>query len=350
MARLPSPWRRRGENGDWYAWIQGKCVWLAPAGVTKTQARAALTERLAETATGRTRRTGLLVRDMLNLFLASCEAKVSRGELEAVTLEGYERYLIPAREALGRHHVAALKPAHVTAWLDSRAGWKATSRYNAITALKRACNWARREGHIPASPLTDMPRPTPARREQVLTPTQVEQLLAAIGAGNPFRVLLEALRETGCRPGEACRLTADRVDLSAGTWTVSNKTRRATGEQTRTVYLSDRARTITRELIERHPSGHVFLNVRGRPWTRNAIALRMGRLGKRLGFGGEAVAYSLRHDFATTALERGVAPATVAELLGHRSLTMVMRIYNRLSSRTEHLRAAVNQVRQSGGK
>jgi integrase len=44
-------------------------------------------------------------------------------------------------------------------------------------------------------------------------------------------------------------------------------------------------------------------------------------------------------------LERGVNPATVAELVGHKDLTMIMRVYNQLKQRTDHLREAVRQAR-----
>jgi site-specific recombinase XerD len=48
----------------------------------------------------------------------------------------------------------------------------------------------------------------------------------------------------------------------------------------------------------------------------------------------------LRHLYITDALENGMSLATVAELVGHRDLKMVMQIYSHLSERADHLRDA----------
>src|SRR5262249_38803856 len=94
-----------------------------------------------------------------------------------------------------------------------------------------------------------------------------------------------------------------------------------------------------------HPTGLVFRNSRGGAWLRNLVSRRLKKLRPKFGLDDGVVFYSLRHLFITDALERGVPIATVAELVGHRDLTMISRIYSRLSGRTAHLRDAVNQVR-----
>ena len=52
-----------------------------------------------------------------------------------------------------------VKPFHVTRWLDRHPGWGDGSRRCAITAVKRAFNWAVSEGLLlflrePSCPLT----------------------------------------------------------------------------------------------------------------------------------------------------------------------------------------------------
>jgi integrase len=88
-----------------------------------------------------------------------------------------------------------------------------------------------------------------------------------------------------------------------------------------------------------------LLNSDGRPWTRNAMALRFRRLRARRGLGPEATAEAFRHGYAIDALERGVPIATVAELLGHRGTRMLEAYYSHLHERRDHLRAAADQIR-----
>ncbi len=97
---------------------------------------------------------------------------------------------------------------------------------------------------------------------------------------------------------------------------------------------------MTRELIDRHPEGPLFLNSRGKPWTRNAIRIRFRNLRGKFPALKGIVAYSYRSSFATDALEGGVPDATVAALLGHTGTATLHRFYNRLSGRVRHLKAA----------
>jgi integrase len=161
----------------------------------------------------------------------------------------------------------------------------------------------------------------------------------------PFRDLLTALWESGARPGEVMGLTADRVDLERGQWRVVNKTRRKTREKVRLIELTPRLVELSSRLLAEHPEGLLFRNTKGGPWTRHLVAHRFGRLRRRLGFGPEATAYSLRHQYITDALEQGVPIATVAELVGHKDTNMISRVYSKLSQRRRHLKDAAGKVR-----
>jgi integrase len=141
-------------------------------------------------------------------------------------------------------------------------------------------------------------------------------------------------------------LEAKDVDLKKRAWLVKNKTRWATGERRRTVYLNELATELTRRLVDRHPTGPLFRNRKGGKWTNCAVSARMRRLADRLQIGPGACAYSLRHLFVTNALEDGINPATVAALVGHKDLNMIMRVYSHLPSRTAHLQQAAEKVRK----
>ncbi len=104
---------------------------------------------------------------------------------------------------------------------------------------------------------------------------------------------------------------------------------------------------LTRELVARHPGGPLFRGPRGdRPFSRNGIRCRFRRLRQKLPQLAGVTAYSYRHTFATDSLENGVGLAEVAELLGHADTDQLMKHYQHLSQRREHLRQVAEQNRR----
>jgi integrase len=352
VARPPQPWYWEARKG-WYVNLRGKRILLARGKDAGEEARREFYRLMAAEGRAPAGTAGvggdrLFVRDVFNLFLAEFARDVERGVRAEETLRrSYGRHLASAVERFGGLRVGEVRPLHVRRWVDSQARWGPTTRCDAVKAVKRAFNWAKRAGYIPANPVADLDRDRPRRREAIPTTGQVAAILAAIGA-DPFADLLRALIMTGCRPGEVADLTAGAADPDAGTWTVKNKTRSRTGEPTRTVHLTPETVALTRRLLAAHPTGHLFRNTAGRPWTRNAMACRFARLRKKLGLGREATAYAFRHYYVTTALVNGVPVATLAELVGHKDVTMIMKVYSHLAGRADHLRAAARQA-QAGG-
>lgn len=362
VARQPAPWRRGGKQGPWYAQVDGRQVRLVDGTATKDDAWKVLKARQAELKAGRRPAAatgGVSTGDVLRLYVLHTIRAVKKGELTAKCRDDYAFFLDSAIEAFGGRLLADLVPHHVTEWLDNnlpgttrkdrrgraRKGWGTTSRNKAVGIVGQALAWAKAAGHTTVNPLAGMARAQPGRREEVLTPAQADAILATVTCPR-FRDLIVALRETGCRPGEVYSLTADRVDLDGGTWRVTNKTRRKTGEKLRTVYLSDAALELSRRLVASCPSGPLFRNAWGGGWTIITVAKRFETLRAKLGHGPECVAYSFRHLYVTDCLERGTPPATVAELVGHTDLKMIMRVYSKLRHRTEHLREAARAVRK----
>jgi integrase len=344
MSRPSKPWFWAARDG-WYVTIGGKRHRLAEGRGGRAEAerefhRLMLTAGRVETDPSR-----LKALDLCDLFLEAFRGQVERGEREQGTLADYGRFLASACKVIGTRHAPDVRPKDVLRWADAH-NWNPTSRHDALSTVKVAFRWAHRAGHIATDPLATLELPRPLRREAVPTPAQADAMVAA--ATGPFRDYLIALRETGCRPIEPATLTADRVDLAGGTWRVRNKTRRKTGEPTRTVYLTSVTIDLTRRLITEQGDGLVFRNGLGTMWTRQGYSPHFLRLRRELGYGPECCAYGLRHLYVTDALERGIPPATVAELVGHTSPTMVMRVYNQLKDRTDHLRDAARAIRSGG--
>lgn len=104
----------------------------------------------------------------------------------------------------------------------------------------------------------------------------------------------------------------------------------------RAIYFPNAVWPIVEKWCKRHPTGPVFRNDDGNRWTNSALSCRLIRLKKHTGF--KLMPYALRHIFATDCLVNGVDAVTVAELMGHRDLTMVANVYGHLAKKHEYLR------------
>ena len=239
--------------------------------------------------------------------------------------------------------VRELRKSHVEDWLDSH-DWSVSTRRQAITCVKRVINWVYEEGRIPEVPegLRKLRRPKMGRRDRVLAPDEHGALVA--NTDEAFGRFLLALRETGARPGEVRTVTAKHVDLKRGVWVFEEHKTADKTQKPRAVCLTPAMLRLTADLMECHPTGPLFLNSRGKPWTVNAVRCRMRNLRRKLNLPSGTVAYSYRHTYATDGLERGVPIAEMAELLGHADIRMVSEHYGHLSQRVRHMRNAARKA------
>lgn len=290
----------------------------------------------------------LSVAQVCDLFLAHSQAHNDPG-----TYKWYKSFLDDLcnhRDTqagqLGLLPAAELLPKHVSAWLDAHGGWT-TARGCAIRAVKRAFNFADEEGHLRPNPIKKVPRESVPSRGRVLTPEERREVLAAIG-DEPFRLFVEAMQESGCRPSEVARVTAADVNLSLGVWELKkHKTGKKTGKP-RVVYLTPRLLEITQGLMARHPQGPLFRGPRGgRAFTKRGVCSRFWRLRKKLPHLKDAIAYAYRASFTTEALQNGVGVAQVAELLGHQDTTMVMKHYSRIRDNVAYMRQVAARAASS---
>jgi integrase len=274
----------------------------------------------------------LTVAEIGQQFLDHCKLHTA-----PASYEHYRYFVKPFVDQFGGAAAAELIPRSFNLWLDAR---KQGSRRNAVIAIKRMYQWAVGEGLLKENPLRSVKKPPARRRERILTADEKKKILAAV-KDKHFREFIFALQETGCRPMEVARVTADDVNLEHGVWMLKeHKTARKTGKP-RIVYLTPAMIDLTRELVARYPEGPLFRGPREkRPFTLNGIRCRFRRLRKKLLHLAGVVAYTYRHSYATDALANGVPMASVAELMGHRDLSMLQQHYGHLSQKVLHLREA----------
>jgi len=329
MPRPSKIWFRK-DVGCWMVTLGGRKVRLAKGRENRQQAQQKFHElmlvshRRPESPTAR-------VADLVEGFLVAAQKRVAPD-----TYRNYRFYAQKFAEACGQHSVAVIKPFHVTQWVDRQA-WNQTTERNARRVALRVMSWAKEEGLIHANPLQGMKCPPPNSRQRALSDRETKTIIAA--AHGPFRILVWALLQTGARPSEARRLTW--AEVRADRWVIrEHKTAKKT-RKPRIVYLTPAVQRLMGYLRARATTNSVFVNMRGNPWTTNAIRLAMSRIKAKCGLSSDVCAYLCRHTFGTRAVVNGLNSSVVAELLGHTSTQMVDRVYVHLADQVQHLQEAV---------
>ena len=293
--------------------------------------------------------------------------------------------------------VDQLRPLHVENWASSRNDNVNTVR-NKMRAVKRCCRWAEAQGYIERNPIARLEIPAGRPREVYVSPEEFQQILDAVT--NPsFADLLRVTYETGCRPQELLRVEARHVDLQNARW-VFPASEAKVKSMARVVYLSEHALQVSSNLVKEWPSGNLFRNSNGTPWTKFSVCCAFTRLQTKLGkrelkrtgeviderkiarfaktlsphrivkgktvskshsellcearrkltdrrarqLGPRHSLYALRHSWATNALQRGLDALTVAILMGHKDPSMLARTYQHLSHNPEHLLAQARKA------
>ncbi len=279
---------------------------------------------------------GIVNHRLIDRFLDAQWAE--RGLLPA-TLDAYRDDLM----ALVQHgslqaQFPKISQADVLDYLAKRlkSGAAVSSITRQLSALRRFYAWAVAQGEVSASPLADLEPPRAKRSlPDVLSEAQVEALLMAPDASTPLgqrdRALLETMYASGIRVSEAVGLTLPRLSLSQGLVRVIGK-----GGKERLVPLGERAlEALTLWLGEGRPAlkpkvESVFVSVRGRALTRQAIWQRIGMHAIQAGIQAPVHPHKLRHSFATHLLDHGADLRVVQILLGHADLSTT-QIYTHVS-------------------
>jgi integrase len=277
---------------------------------------------------------------IINAFVTSIENTRSKA-----THAWYSPYLLAFLSEHDTKTVGQLKRHHLTRWAESKFPTKG-ARTAAIRSVKSCFNWAVDEEVIKSSPFARVQTPASGRRETLVTVETQNQILADLGNWRnrrPFRLVLIAMRLSGCRPGEIRVVTAEHFRSDMEAWVFArHKTKDATGI-TRVVHLHPCLATLSRILAWARPSGPLFLNADKQPWQKNAVVDRMRRLREKFNLPQGTVAYSFRHGYITEGIVNGVDVATMATLTGT-SVEMIAKHYGHLDQKSAHLKIAAHRA------
>jgi integrase len=228
-------------------------------------------------------------------------------------------------------------------WCDQWTSGKSSNYARTeLATLKQVLIWAVTNKLIASNPMDGFRFPSMQSRKRILTHKEHCQLCRA--SDRKFKPLLRMAWMVGCRPGELRLLRWDQIDQDFGRAVLNEHKTAAKVGKPRVIYFPPRAQALLRKYNRDpvHPE-FVFVNHRRKPWTRNAIVLRMKRLRDETGL--DVVAYNYRHTWITRAIVSGVDIATVAELSGHSSVAMIARVYGHLDQKQSHLKDAVRKVK-----
>ena len=325
--RSAKPWYRKQKKA-WCAYVNGSLVTLVN-GPKDTDHRKEAQSKLDALLLHASRKVNLrlTLAQVCDLFLEHSLAHHERS-----TYEQNLYFLQAFCDRSGRLKVRDLKPFHLTTWLD-KSGLGDTSRNKAIGTVKRVFNWALEEGHVQGNPFANVKKPKPKRRERILTEEEIEMLFRKV-KGRWFRDFLTCLLETGARPSEIAKFSAENLDLDKSVailW--QHKTFKKTGKP-RIIYLTPKVIAICKFWLEKYPTGLLFRTLDGNPVTKDVLNCRFRRLREKHPQLQGVTSYVLRHHYATAALEKGVPLAAVKELLGHaESSDILERVYSHLNQK-----------------
>lgn len=270
---------------------------------------------------------------LIEMFLAWAVTNLKPG-----TVYYYRLHLGRFCKAVESVPVAELKKRHVTTW---------EKKWHPLQAVKRLFQWAVEEAEvIDRNPFATVRLPHAGQRSRVVTRRECVRLLRE--SSRAFRDYLLALRESIARPQEIRSVAWEHIQprlertellrmLPTGRCRFvqadyKSRERRTDPNEPRVIVINPRLGRLLVRLRRRvtDAAGVIFINDDGRPWTNNAVRLRMRWLRRRLKIddvarGERIVAYTLRHTSATDAIAGGFPLKLVSVGMGHTNVRTTNR-------------------------
>ena len=144
------------------------------------------------------------------------------------------------------------------------------------------------------------------------------------------RPFIQALKDTGARPGELAAATAADFDEKLGAFVFRKEmTRRSdrfahktSKNKDRVIFLSGKTLEAFKELVKQYPTGQLFRRKNGgRPFDKVNFVDRFLKLSRRLRMP-NLTAYSYRHTWATEMLKAGMDVDPLASLMGNSAMVI----------------------------
>lgn len=235
----------------------------------------------------------LTVRELVDLYLEYLLKNAKPKTFEDCRL--LFKDLCDSENGIGDMTVGQLRAVGVTRikeWAKSHAGWGKSTLGMVYARVKAVFNYAANSHDneealdlIASSPIrklnTGKNRLKSKARVSFFTQKQEAMILSVASKSKrcpQFATAFKMLITTGCRPEEFCSVTAADVKTDEHGnlyWWVQHKNQKHTQERRRVYLLTAEAEEITRQMMDLYPTGPLFRNGWGRPWTKTNLLNRL---------------------------------------------------------------------------
>lgn len=212
------------------------------------------------------------------------------------------------------------------------------------TMLRQCLEQAVTERLIPYNPANGCRLPKKEKKKmQIIPPEKIRDYLKAAEEWGVLPMFYLEL-STGLRCGELVALLWSDLNLQTKTLTVSKSVSRGKGElvvtepktenSVREIYLSDEAIRLLVEDHKNHPfSPYMFPSPKtGGMYGPDCVGRIHKKLLEKAGIEEHVRFHDLRHTFSTLAIQSGIDPKTVAEILGHASAEFSLDVYTHVTA------------------
>jgi len=270
------------------------------------------------------------------------ERGFSPGTIEAYRLD-LGKGLIPFLHQRGKFNAEEVTKADIQAYLNYVATSKGNSnatRARKLAAIKSFFNYLGENEGLESNPAASIRSPKIPQKEPVyLADEEAMQLLTTIARKANPRVrdrdmaIVILFFHTGLRVSELVTLELVNVHLEAQQIKITRK-----GNKEQYLHLnSETVRMLARYLARRPQAenGRFFVRTSGGNLTRSYVYGIVRKYMKLAGIDkGKRGPHIFRHTFCTRLHQKGVAPFTIKELAGHKSLNTTMR-YVKIENREQ---------------
>ena len=196
-----------------------------------------------------------------------------------------------------------------------------TRRHN-IVAFNTLQNWALKHAFIKKTVAKNLKKPKAGQRDRI--PTREETARILQGGSREFRLIYQALRHCGARPGELCgAMISDIKEDGTVIELEDHKTAGKTGKPRR-ILIGRKMAKIVRWATKGRTEGPIFLPLRAKQWTPERLSQTYRAVRDRQNLSDELKLYLARHEFATmVVLKHDIYAAS--KLLGHSNISTTQR-------------------------